>query len=75
MSLRLLGLYADMDLRSEDPVTGAYVDPSDVDGSAKSIATGVGGIVLGAGIVSTGIMLYKRFSEATGDATAEWVMD
>ena len=64
-----------MDLSIEDPVTGAKADPSDPEGSAKSIGKGIGGMALAAGIASAGVAVYTRLSKETGDVTPEFVMD
>lgn len=63
-----------MDLNAQDPVTGAKVDPSDPGGSASSIVSGVGGVALGAGIISAGVAVYKWASDKSGDATPEFVV-
>lgn len=64
-----------MDLKAEDPLTGAKADPSDAGGSIKSIVLGIASVGLGAGILTGGIALYNKLSEATGDATPDFVLD
>ena len=54
-----------MDIKVQDPVTGAKADTSDPGGSLKSIAAGAGGVALGLGVLAGGKRLFNTASQQT----------